>query len=282
MTMKDGIDPEASRQARIAYASRIARLAAVDDPRIESAFAAIVREAFLPPPPWTVISMGIGMRTSEVSDIYENVLVAIAPERGINNGEPALHAAWLDIVRPQPGETVIHVGAGTGYYTAILSRLVQPGGRVEAFEYESDLAAQAAANLQDDPYVTVCAASAFGRVLPNADVIYVNAGVVAPDVEWLRALNPGGRLIFPWQPHKGWGPTVLVSRVAQGFSARALMTVGFISCSGAGEKASIRAMPTETDTASIRSIWIRSNRHPDKSAVVVCEDVWFSSDDIGR
>ena len=143
----------------------------------------VPREAFLPPPPWTVIHMGVGMRTSDVASIYDNVLVAIAPERGINNGEPALHAMWIDAVHPQPGETVIHVGAGTGYYTAILARLVEPGGRIEAFEYESDLAAQAVANLQDCSNVTVHAASAFGRTLPNGDIVYVNAGVVAPDVE---------------------------------------------------------------------------------------------------
>ncbi|MBM6580282.1 hypothetical protein ILT44_08820 [Microvirga sp. BT689] len=278
--MEDRIDPNMSRQARASYASRIVQLASVIDPRIESAFATIVREAFLPPPPWTVISMGVGTHTSTVADIYENVLVAIAPERGINNGEPALHAAWIDAVSPRPGEGVIHVGAGTGYYTAILSRLVQPGGHVEAFEYESDLAAQAAVNLQEEPDVTVHAASAFGRALMNADVIYVNAGVVAPDVEWLRALNPGGRLIFPWQPHKGWGPTVLVRRLAEGFSARSLMTVGFISCSGTSEKISVKNLPTKADLAAIRSVWIKSDRSPDGSALAVYHDVWFSSDDV--
>ena len=87
--------------------------------------------------------MGAAMVTRDLADIYNNVLVAIDPERGINNGEPALHAAWIDMVNPQPGETVIHVGAGTGYYTAILALLVQSGGHVEAFEYEADLAAQA-------------------------------------------------------------------------------------------------------------------------------------------
>jgi len=266
--------------ARRAYAADIARMAEVEDPRIGQAFAAVPREAFLPPPPWTVIRMGAGTRTSDVASLYDNVLVAIAPERGINNGEPSLHAMWMDAVHPQPGETVIHVGAGTGYYTAILARLVGPRGRIEAFEYESDLAAQAVANLQDYPNVTVHSASAFGRVLPKADVVYVNAGVLAPDVEWLRALNPGGRLIFPWQPHKGWGPATLVTRETQGFSARPLMTVGFISCSGTSERISVRNLPTEADLAAVRSIWIRSERAPGASAVAVYKDVWFSSEEL--
>lgn len=262
------------------YAAQVARLAGVRDRRIEEAFAAVPREDFLPPPPWTVISMGVATRTSDIAEIYSNVLVAIDRERGINNGEPALHAEWIDAVGPQPGESVIHVGAGTGYYTAILARLVQPNGHVEAFEYETDLAAQAARNLTAYANVTVHAASAFGRVLPNADIIYVNAGVVAPDVQWLRALNPGARLIFPWQPHKGWGPALLVTRRGQGFGAQSLMTVGFISCSGTTERISVSRLPTESDVAAVRSVWIGSERSPDSSAVAVYEDVWFSSEEV--
>ncbi|EIM24544.1 protein-L-isoaspartate O-methyltransferase family protein [Microvirga lotononidis] len=273
---------EGSDHYRRAYARQIARLAEVRDGRIELAFESVPREAFLPPPPWTAISMGVAVRTSEIADIYDNVLVAIDPERGINNGEPALHAAWIDAARPRPGEAVIHVGAGTGYYTAILALLVQPDGRVEAFEYEADLAAQAARNLSSYANVTVHAASAFGRALPKADIVYVNAGVLAPDVEWLRALNPGGRLIFPWQPHKGWGPALLVTRRAGGFSVQSLMNVGFISCSGTTERISRGRLPTEADLAAVRSIWIGSTRAPDSSAVAVYDDVWFSSEKPGH
>ncbi|PVE23849.1 SAM-dependent methyltransferase [Microvirga sp. KLBC 81] len=262
------------------YAEQIARLTGLRDRRIEQAFATVPRENFLPAPPWTTISLGIATQTSDLADIYDNVLVAIDRERGINNGEPALHADWLDAVSPQPGEAVIHVGAGTGYYSAILSRLVEPGGQVEAYEYEVDLAAKAEQNLSGYSNVKVHAGSAFGRPLPPVDVIYVNAGVVAPDVEWLTALKDGGRLIFPWQPDKGWGPTVLVKRLPHGFGAKPLMTVGFISCSGTTEKAASQRRLTEADLASVRSLWLRSDRSPDASAVAVYEQVWFSSQKI--
>ncbi len=262
---------------RHSYAQRIAQLADVRDPRVEQAFADVPREQFLPPPPWTIISLGDARETSRIADIYENVLVAIDRQRGINNGEPALHAAWLDTVSPQAGENVIHVGAGTGYYTAMLSRLVEPGGHVEAFEYEPDLAAAASRNLQPYSNVTVHAESAFGRKLPGADVIYVNAGVIAPDAEWLKALKPGGRLIFPWQPHKGWGPALLVTRRGGRFAVQALMNVGFISCSGTTETPSVRQLPTEADLAAVRSVWLKDAVAPDGSAVAVYEHVWFSS-----
>ena len=261
---------------RSEYAAQIARLTDLRDRRIERAFAAIPREDFLPPPPWTTISAGVAAQTHDLAGIYDNVLVAIDKERGINNGEPALHAAWLEAVGPRPGETVIHVGAGTGYYTAILARLVEPGGHVEAFEYETDLAAKAEQNLSGYSNVAVHAGSAFGRPLPAADVIYVNAGVATPDAEWLKALRPGGRLIFPWQPRKGWGPAVLVRRLSGGFSAKPLMTVGFISCSGAAEKRSKHHF-TEDDLAGVRSIWLTEDRSPDQTSIAVYDQVWFSS-----
>ncbi|MGO4573667.1 protein-L-isoaspartate O-methyltransferase family protein [Microvirga sp. 2TAF3] len=265
---------------RLRYAERITRMGGCDDPRIEQAFAAVPRENFLPPPPWTLICAGTAIQSAELADVYENVLVAISRERGINNGEPALHAAWLSAVSPQPGDTVIHVGAGTGYYTAILSLLVQPGGRVEAYEYQQDLADAAARNLKAHADITVHAASALGRTMPDADVIYVNAGVVAPDPEWLKALRPGGRLIFPWQPHGGWGPAILVIRKPNGFTVSRLMNVGFISSSGQ-KKIPVKGYgPMEGDIARTRSVWLTADRQPDHSATAVYDAVWFSSESI--
>ncbi|SCY95116.1 protein-L-isoaspartate(D-aspartate) O-methyltransferase [Microvirga guangxiensis] len=276
-----GMSNTASETYRSEYAEQIARLTDLRDRRIEQAFATVPRENFLPPPPWTAISVGIATRTSDVAGIYDNVLVAIDRKRGINNGEPALHAAWLDEVCPQAGETVIHVGAGLGYYTAILASLVEPHGCVEAYEYEADLAAQASQNLRAYSHVKVHGESAFGRPLPKADVIYVNAGVMAPDVEWLKALKPGGRLIFPWQPHEGWGPAIMVRRLEGGFSATPLMTVGFISCSGTEDEHASKSLPNEADLASVRSIWPTSERLPDETAVAVYDQVWFSSGVVG-
>ncbi|MFC4174513.1 protein-L-isoaspartate O-methyltransferase [Microvirga sp. GCM10011540] len=269
-----------AENCRLRYAEQIVGIVGVDDPRIRRAFASVPREDFLPPPPWTVISQGVATQTGNIADIYDNVLVAIDRARGINNGEPALHAAWIGAVSPQPGETLIHVGAGTGYYTALLAHLVELGGRVEAYEYESDLAAWACDNLRDYPQVTVHAASAFGRPLPGADVIYVNAGVTAPDAGWLQALLRGGRLIFPWQPHQGWGTTMLVTRTGRGYRAKQLMNVGFISCSGETTRSPGGPRPSEADIAATRSVWPVSEREPDRTATAVYDAVWFSADSV--
>ena len=268
----------ASDATRRRYARTILHIAGIEDARIEAAFAAVPREDFLPPPPWTVIGGGIAEETHNVEDLYRDVLVALDRRHGINNGEPALHAAWIKAVAPQPGERVVHVGAGTGYYTAILALLVAPAGVVEAFEIEPPLAAAAAANLAPYAGTAVRAESAFGRPLAAADVVYVNAGVFAPDAEWLRALKPGGRLIFPWQPTVRWGPAMLVRRRERGYSAHALMSVGFIICAGQGRGR--RGEITRRGLEATRSLHLSEQRPPDATATAIYDDVWFSAEEI--
>jgi protein-L-isoaspartate(D-aspartate) O-methyltransferase len=70
-------------------------------------------------------------------------LIGIAPERSINNGQPSLHAGLIANARLRNGNHVVHVGAGVGYYTAIMAHLVGPAGRVTGIESEADLAARA-------------------------------------------------------------------------------------------------------------------------------------------
>lgn len=119
------------------------------DPRLERIFELVPREAFLPPGPWKVMVAERYLKTpsADAAYIYQNNLVALDADKGINNGEPFLHAAWIGAVAPKPGETVTHVGAGTGYYSAILSMLVLAGGSVNAFEIDEKLAAAARHNL---------------------------------------------------------------------------------------------------------------------------------------
>ena len=43
-----------------------------------------------------------------------------------------MHAACLVSLDIKPGDTIVHIGAGTGYYTAMLSKLSGPSGKVRA------------------------------------------------------------------------------------------------------------------------------------------------------
>jgi protein-L-isoaspartate(D-aspartate) O-methyltransferase len=262
------------------YAKLMARASRSADPRLERIFELVPREAFLPPGPWRIMVGQTYIETPSADPLYlyQNTLVALDADKGINNGEPYLHAAWIGLAAPQPGEIVTHIGAGMGYYSAILSMLVLPGGQVHAFEIDGRLAAAARRNLAPFENVSVTAGNAVDKPLPTSDLIYVNAGVTAPPARWLQALRPGGRMIFPWRPSKTVGLAVLVTAKAAGFDARPLMPAWFIPCVGAGEVGADSA-PIEASTArGARSLHLTAERPPDATATAVFADVWFSSE----
>ena len=224
------------RERRQAYAAEITRNAHVQDPRIEKAFAAVPREDFVGNPPWRVGSGGLfGLTSSsDPGRLYEDVLVAIDAERGINNGQPSLHAQAIDALGLKEGEIAVQIGAGAGYYTAIIAELVGAVGRVIAYEIEPDIAARAAANLARYPQVEVRARSGV-EDLPQADAIYVNAAATHPLRAWLDALKVGGRLVFPLQAAGSSGAMAQVTRPERGeaWPTRLLTGVVFIPCEGA-------------------------------------------------
>ena len=221
---------------RQAYAAEVTRRAGVRDPRIEAAFAVVPREDFAGPPPWRVGSGGFfGLASSsDPARLYEDVLVAIDPARGVNNGQPSLHAQGIAALDLKEGETVAQVGAGAGYYTAILAHLVGATGKVIAYEIEPDIAGRAAANLARYPQVEVRARSGVAD-LPSADAIYVNAAATHPLRAWLDVLKAGGRLVFPLQAAGSSGAMLLVTRPERGdkWPARLFSAVVFIACEGA-------------------------------------------------
>ncbi len=271
------------QESRRRYAAAICREAGVTSPTVKRAFATVPRESFLTPPPWTIFSPGGMMEasTSDPVDLYQDVLVVLDRSRGINNGQPSLHAAWLAAVAPGSGDGALQIGAGTGYYTALLAELVGPKGGVEAYEIEEELAALAMDHLAAFPQVNLQARSGIGPAMPEADVIYVNAGLSAPDPTWLRALRPGGRLIFPWQPSEGRaGVAMLVTRLAGGFSALPIMPVRFIPCLGIHARAGSAERTSEDAIWRTKSVWLSGERMPDATATSVDEAVWFSSEPV--
>jgi len=274
---KSGLDA-----IRSFYAAMMALASGSADPRFERAFELVRREAFVGPGPWRISIYHRGVETPSADPVflYQNVLVNLDAAKGINNGEPFLHAAWMGAVEPKPNETVCHIGAGTGYYTAILSVLTLPGGRVNAFEIEQELANKARDNLRPFEGISVTLGDATKLPLPPSDLIYVNAGVTAPPVSWLQALRPNGRMIFPWRPSEAEGLAIIVSRRQGGFSVKPLMPSWFIPCVGASEGVESEKIPDSREAWSARSVWLTSERKPDDTAVAIYKQLWFSSAEI--
>ncbi|MEX3006918.1 protein-L-isoaspartate O-methyltransferase [Hoeflea sp. TYP-13] len=268
--------------ARAFFARLMAGASRSADPRFEEVVASVPREAFMGPGPWKIVA---GRRYVETPDadpayLYQNVLVALDSSRGINNGEPYLHARWIGCAEPKPGEYVTHIGAGTGYYTAILSKLVEPGGHVDAFEIVEHLAEAARYNLKSYDNVTVIAGDAASQPVAPSDLIYVNAGVIEPPLQWLEALKPGGRMIFPWSPSPSAGLTLLVTAREEGLDIKPLMPVWFIPCKGTGDVSECALVPDQNEASKARSLHKNADRPPDDSAVAIYDTVWFSTDPV--
>lgn len=238
---------------RRAYARHVVFKAGVSDPRIEEALAAVPRERFLGPGPWQMSFPRPGPRrltpSADPVYLYQDAVVAIAPEKHLNNGQPAFLASLIALGRLRAGERAVHVGAGPGYYTAILAQLAGAAGHVTAIEFEPDLARRAAANLAPWRNVEVIAGDGGAVPFEPADVIVVNAGAVEPAGHWLDRLKDGGRVVLPLtvsgvyngQPTTT-GAVFLIERDGQDYSARAKGRTAIYPCAGLRDQQAEKAL----------------------------------------
>jgi protein-L-isoaspartate(D-aspartate) O-methyltransferase len=238
---------------------------APSSPSLEEAFAAVRREDFLGPGPWPIFRWTGYAQTPDADPawLYADLLVGIVPERGLNNGQPSSHALWIDAAAPVPGEHVVHVGAGVGYYSAILAHMAGAGGALTAIEFDPDLAARAAANLAHLPRSRVVAGD--GSIVPfeAADVIYVNAGASRPADSWLDNLKDGGRLILPLttkvnfsrpEPGRLSGAVFRVTRRGQAFEAQFVSPIAVFPCEGARDAQSEEALAKAFEAGGLREV----------------------------
>jgi protein-L-isoaspartate(D-aspartate) O-methyltransferase len=245
------------RIIRAAYAKQILAAArVVDNTRLEAALSATRREDFLGAGPWWIVRWFGDYVTTPDADpvyLYTNDLVGIVPERRINNGQPSLHAHLIHQASPAVGEHVVHIGTGTGYYTAILAHLVGPSGRVTGIEYEPELAARAKTNFATYPNVDIVEGDGALVSFDTADVIYVNAGCTRPAENWLDRLADGGRLILPMTSDQGFGANspermasagavFRIERRGRDYLAYWISPVAIFPCAGSRDEASERAL----------------------------------------
>jgi protein-L-isoaspartate(D-aspartate) O-methyltransferase len=170
---------------RRAYAKQVMAAAGVDNARVEAAFAGVCREDFLGPGPWPILRWMRGYVTSPSDDpvyLYTDDVIGILPERELNNGRPSLHARLIASAAPRQGEHVVHVGAGVGYYTAILAELVGSSGAVTAIEFDHWLAERVATNLSRFPSVRVVEGDGGSIPFEPANVIYQQLPLIAVEV----------------------------------------------------------------------------------------------------
>jgi protein-L-isoaspartate(D-aspartate) O-methyltransferase len=276
------VDPKAVDEARRCFAEEIRFVADLAHEEVVAAFAKVPRELFLGPPPWYVLTPRRGYQRvpgDDPRDTYHNVLYALDVERMLNNGQPSLVGHLIDELGARPGGHAVHIGCGTGYYTAILAELVGETGRVTAIEVDDDLAARARANLAAWPWVEVKQADGTRFDPGAASAILVNAGATHPATLWLDRLLPGGTLIVPLTanaPIHGVGWVLKVHYGSRGYEARFVSPVGIYHCGGARSDDANRALSrafTKGNEALAKVRSLRRDGHPESEAC------WLHADD---
>jgi protein-L-isoaspartate(D-aspartate) O-methyltransferase len=240
------------------FAEEIRTVANIQTDALADAFAKVPREHFLGPGPWQIASadtrgsgagaMTIGTSYRPTADadprhLYHNVLIAIDPDRQLNNGHPSTLASWLDELELKEGDRVLHIGCGVGYYTAIIAEVVGPAGHVTGIEIDADLASRARKNLAHLNHVEVLQADGGEYNSQPGDVIFINAGATHLRSAWLDNLLPGGRLLLPLTvgadaQANSMGLMLKVTYESQSYAARFLSPVMIFPCIGSRDEES--------------------------------------------
>jgi protein-L-isoaspartate(D-aspartate) O-methyltransferase len=223
------------------YAEELRAVANLQSEALVRAFAKVPREHFLRPGPWQVFSPGSESdwttKDADPRHLYHNLLVVIDAERHLNNGCPSFLAFLIDELQLQLGEHVVHIGCGTGYYTAVMAEVVGSKGHVTAIEIDSGLAGRAHSNLSYLSHVDVFEGDGGEKDPGPCDAVLVNAGATHPRSIWLDSLRPDGRLLIPLTVTDDTGPggagrVLKVTRQPEGFTASFISEVRIFPCVG--------------------------------------------------
>ena len=168
---------------------------AIRDPLVLAAMGAVPREAFVP---------------EHLADFaYEDSALSI--EAGQTISQPYIVARMIELLELKPTDKVLEVGAGSGYATAVLSRIAS---KIYAIERHKELANQAGARIKRLGYTNAEIIHADGTLgWPDHapfDAILVSAGGPKVPEALKLQLTIGGRLVIP--VGRGAHQTLLLDR----------------------------------------------------------------------
>ncbi len=271
------------REVREWYAEEIRYAAAIEQEGIVTAFATVPRESFLGLGPWAIHHVdGRYWQTpnDDPKHVYHNVVVAIDSTRRLNNGQPSWLASAIQTLVVREKDRVAHIGCGTGYYSAILAKIVGQEGHVIAVEVDGALAEHARTNVACFPNIQIVNANGTDCEIGPCDAVLVNAGVSRLSLAWLEALKPGGRLLVPLTMSDdangtiGEGRSLKVTRAPEGYTAAFVNNVGIYHCIGGRDEKSLQQLRAAVQRAGWEPVAsLRLDKH------IREEECWLHAED---
>ncbi|MDU6491731.1 protein-L-isoaspartate O-methyltransferase family protein [Bradyrhizobium sp.] len=252
------------------------------NPHIVEAFGAVPREPFVGPGPWWIIPYPYREPFITPDDdprwLYHDVLVSIDPSRKLNNGMPSVWARnfeHLDIAR---GERVLQIGAGSGYYSAVLAEIVGPAGQVTAVEVDPALADRARINLESWPQVQVIPGDGrnVNATASEHDVVIVFAGCTHPAPQWLDGLADNGRLLLPLTSDDWYGFLLRVVRRGASFEASSIGGVSIFPCTNGRDEDASRRLKSALVNSPMMNVAIQA-LHRGIPLSAESERVWYQT-----
>jgi protein-L-isoaspartate(D-aspartate) O-methyltransferase len=174
----------------------------IDDPAILAAFRDVPREAFV--------------EDSLAAHAYDDGPLPIGNSQTIS--QPYIVALMIAAAGVQPEDKVLEVGAGSGYATALISRIAD---KVIAIERVPELAQSARERLATLGYGNVEIVEADGTLgwrdaAPYDDILVAAAASQVPQ-PLIDQLKPGGRLVMPVGGIHGIQELIKVTKDVEGY-----------------------------------------------------------------
>lgn len=188
------------------------------DARVLEAIGAVPRHAFVP--------------DDELARAYDNGPLPIGHDQTIS--QPFIVALMSDLLGTAPGQTVLEIGCGSGYQSAVLSRLVK---RVYSIEIVPELARAAKERLARLGYGNVTVrhgdgAQGWPEHAPFDGIIVTAAAPRIPPA-LLEQLGPGGRLVIPvGHPHARQNLLLVEKNACGEIHVRDMLPVAFVPLTG--------------------------------------------------
>lgn len=213
--MHEPNDADFTRLRESMVATQIAARGLIE-PALLAAFRAVPRHLFVPP----------ALRM----EAYQDHPVAIGHGQTIS--QPYIVALMTSLLGARAGATVLEVGAGSGYQSAILAEM---GCRVVALEILQPLADRAAQTLAALGYEAASVHCRDGHagapeLMPKGGFggIIVAAAAEAVPTPLCEQLAIGARLVIPVGPEWGAQDLLVIERRPEGFVRESVLPVRFV------------------------------------------------------